>query len=293
MSEGTDDGNLGDIERRKALAVQIQQFATGIAEAHRMVNQMAVDFAKAFEPMRAQIQNALESAATIGADIAATARALGELWGPTLIAIAEGFNGLPPEIRRKLIVLGQHGWYLDPQLTLPADWDLAHAFEDGRATEADAALSSYFTSQLTEIEGGLVKLAPARAKLVRSAFEAHRRGEYELAIPVLLAQTDGISVDATGGSLFRDTDGSPLTAAYVRGIASDEFLAAMLAPLAQKLPINATEKQRGKVGTWTALNRHMVLHGESLNYGTETNSLKAISLLNYVACMLLAKESAP
>lgn len=169
---------------------------------------------------------------------------------------------------------------------------MADAFEDGRAAEADASLSAHFTSQLTEIEEELVKLAPAREKLVRSAFGAHRRGEYELAIPVLLAQTDGISVDATGGSLFRDAEGSPLTAAYVRGIASDEFLSAMLAPLAQKLPINATEKQRGKVENWTALNRHMVLHGEALDYGTEINSLKAISLLNYVAGMLLAKESA-
>ena len=34
------------------------------------------------------------------------------------------------------------------------------------------------------------------------------------------------------------------------------------------------------------LNRHQVLHGEVVDYGTEENSLKAISLLNYCATVL-------
>ena len=37
---------------------------------------------------------------------------------------------------------------------------------------------------------------------------------------------------------------------------------------------------------FTELNRHRVLHGEVTNYGTEQNSLKAISLLNYCATVL-------
>ena len=32
-----------------------------------------------------------------------------------------------------------------------------------------------------------------------------------------------------------------------------------------------------------ALNRHAVMHGESLDYDTRENSLKALSLLNYLA----------
>ena len=37
---------------------------------------------------------------------------------------------------------------------------------------------------------------------------------------------------------------------------------------------------------WSHLNRHRVLHGEVTDYGTEENSLKAISLLNYCALVL-------
>ena len=39
-------------------------------------------------------------------------------------------------------------------------------------------------------------------------------------------------------------------------------------------------------GDFTELNRHQVLHGEVVDYGTEENSLKAISLLNYCATVL-------
>jgi len=50
------------------------------------------------------------------------------------------------------------------------------------------------------------------------------------------------------------------------------------------LPISASEHERGDA--FVGLNRHQVLHGESTQYGTEMNSLKAISLLNYVAHIL-------
>ena len=40
------------------------------------------------------------------------------------------------------------------------------------------------------------------------------------------------------------------------------------------------------VSLTNVLNRHEVLHGESVDYGTEINSLKAISLLYYIASVL-------
>lgn len=33
------------------------------------------------------------------------------------------------------------------------------------------------------------------------------------------------------------------------------------------------------------VNRHTILHGKNLDYDTEMNSLKVISLLNYLACL--------
>ena len=73
----------------------------------------------------------------------------------------------------------------------------------------------------------------------------------------------------------------PQTAKYVDQIEVETLLAAFLSPLASTLPINASKKQRES--DFNQLNRHQVLHGESVGYGTKINSLKAISLINYVA----------
>lgn len=103
---------------------------------------------------------------------------------------------------------------------------------------------------------------------------------------MLLAQADGICKEMLNEYLFLKHKKKPRTAIYVEQVASNTFRAAILSPLAQTLPIGASEHERDK--GFSELNRHMVLHGESLDYGTKTNSLKAISLINYVAHVLKA-----
>ena len=76
----------------------------------------------------------------------------------------------------------------------------------------------------------------------------------------------------------------PRTAIYVDTVALDTFRHALLSPLSQPLPISASKNERNDA--FNELNRHQVMHGESLDYGTEINSLKSISLLNYVTQVL-------
>ena len=84
--------------------------------------------------------------------------------------------------------------------------------------------------------------------------------------------------------LFRSKDKRPEVAIYIDGVEGDTYLSAMLYPLEHCLPIAASTKDREP--DFKGLNRHQVLHGESTTYDTETNSLKAISLLNYVGVTL-------
>lgn len=74
------------------------------------------------------------------------------------------------------------------------------------------------------------------------------------------------------------------TATYVETITSNAFRSALLFPLSHSLPISASEHERGEI--FNELNRHQLLHGEVVDYGTEINSLKSISLLNYVTQVL-------
>jgi hypothetical protein len=208
-----------------------------------------------------------------------------------LPGLVEEFQKLPKRTQDALLALGTRGWYLDLEMTLPGLWSLEKAITEGNSDEAELALAEYFRENTRHIEEDLINLFPHRARILSSAFSAHSRGEYELSVPVFLAQADGICHELIGLQLFRKSRkrrNVPATAEYVDTLADDTFQAAMLYPLSVTLPISASEHERGDA--FVGLNRHQVLHGESTRYGTEMNSLKAISLLNYVAHILKDRE---
>lgn len=203
---------------------------------------------------------------------------------PAFEQLQRSFREIPPRTQEALLLLGRHGWYLDLEMPLPGLWELKKALAEGNVVEAEDALVEYFEGRMDEIEKSVIERFPKRQKLIRAAFDAHRRQEYELSIPVLLAQTDGICKEVFSEYLFIKHNRKPRTAIYVEQLASDTYRAALLSPLAQTLPIGASEHERNE--GFSELNRHMVLHGESLDYGSKINSLKAISLINYVAHVL-------
>jgi hypothetical protein len=190
-------------------------------------------------------------------------------------------------MRASAIKMGERGWYLDMSMTPRQIVEVGKALQDGNTDEVDDALVAYFEEHLDEIEASLVQRFSHRARFIRAAFRSHRREEYELAIPLLLTQIDGICFDVTSKSLFRNISNRPAIAGYIERSLANTFMEALLSPLTTSLPINASESQRPD--DFSALNRHLVLHGESLDYDTKLNSLKAISLINYIGGALSCK----
>ena len=199
---------------------------------------------------------------------------------PIFDDLKNSFQELPNHIQEALLLLGENGWYLDLEMPLPTLWRLRDILDEGNLLKAENTLVKYFESRLSEIEKSILKKFPSRKHLLKAAFNAHRRKEYCLSIPLFLAQTDGICKEVIRQYLFMKSNRKPQTAIYVNQITNDTFMAAILSPLAETLPINASENERPR--NFNGLNRHMVLHGESLDYGSKVNSLKAISLINYV-----------
>ncbi|MGB5634072.1 MAG: hypothetical protein WBM44_08520 [Waterburya sp.] len=203
---------------------------------------------------------------------------------PILEQFKENLDRLPESIGDALLIMAQHGWYLDPDLPGNYLFVISRHLERGEISEVDLFLSEYFTERIGDIENEITNKFPHRNKIISSAFNAHRREYYELSIPILLIQIDSVCQELYGQLLFRNKDRKPGTAQYVKQQKFNPYKMAFLQPLSVSTSINMTENQREK--DFTGLNRHMVLHGESLDYGTEINSLKAISLLNYVSNIL-------
>ena len=210
---------------------------------------------------------------------------------PTMEEMGRHFEALSPKVQRALLLIAGHGWYFNVfDHTFPLVFGIAEDLEMGNVTEVDEFMVYYYEKRLGEIEEYLVSKYPHRAHLLRTAFRAHREGGYELSTLAFLTQVDGICWDTTGEcSFFLRRGGKPETADFVeRKIGRRNLTRAMLAILTHSHPIHYSRRERQ---SWeeehrrpfSAFNRHRVLHGESLDYGTHENSLRAMSLLYYVA----------
>lgn len=190
----------------------------------------------------------------------------------------------PARMRQAIQALAARGWYVDPGMPLPGVWRTAALVAARKDEEADRVLADYFDGRAEASIRALAQRFPARAAILEQAYNAHRRGEFALSVPVLLAQADGICRELTGMQLYRRRKGRPQIAVYIEQNVERELRTVMLAALIEPGPVMALEHEVEAVGD--RLNRHEVLHGVSVDYHTRLNSLRALSLLWYVGAVL-------
>ena len=187
----------------------------------------------------------------------------------------------PLQDKESLTKLAHRGWFLGPRMPVAAIPRLGSAVE-GRPNEVDLAVAQHVRRQLDPIEAALIETYPPRAHLFREAFGAHRESKYALSIPVFLSQADGVFHDRFGKLLFSKKSSAAVTDfnSTVRG----RFFQAVLHPLTISVPLWGHTASLDD--TFEGLNRHQVMHGLQVNYDTELNSLKAISLLDNLVWVL-------
>lgn len=184
-----------------------------------------------------------------------------------------------PIRREDVEALARVGWYVDPNLSVRACRVLAKALAKGGAEAVHERLAHYFRQRTDEIELDVTGQFPHREPILREAFEAHRQERYNLSVPVLLAQADGMCEEALGALLFLLKGRAEVhNRLKVNG---NIMLGPLIELIGTKIPLWKFGRKDDE-----HLNRHTVLHGLDLRYGTEVNSLKAISFLSYIAFVL-------
>ena len=253
-----------------------------MVQAMRRSQQLLIQLGQAVTPIM-QIQREIARRTQPYIQLAQSAAALLEQHQSQIIEFLALLDGLDDRARAGLASLAEHGWYFDEQMSIAALFQSAGAFDD-EPEAMEAALCGYFTQRLYAIERELSVAYPHRRELLRDAFGAHLRGLYNLSIPVFIAQADGIWRDQLKRNLF--SNGGPAHAVidYQQSVHVDGIGDVFLSPLSMSAPLWRSEKDRD--ASFSELNRHQVLHGEVIQYGTETNSLKAVSFLNYVHLVL-------
>jgi hypothetical protein len=193
----------------------------------------------------------------------------------------EAFNESNRLMKYPIGTLAEHGWYLSLEMSMVETVEIAKLFSEGHLNAANKRMVDFYKKNQSSVEETVRKYFPLRKQIIKTAFEAHRKRKYELSIPVMLTQADGICNDLVGTHLFRRRKGSPATLQFANQFATDVFLSSLLEPLRREGQIRV-DTRRLKT-TSGVLNRHGILHGSIVDYASEENSFKVISLLSYLS----------
>ena len=200
----------------------------------------------------------------------------------------KGFSSLDPALRDGMCAMAEAGWFMDEHMPITMVLSMSKRMEND-PDGADSMLCEYFGKRLYSIEVQICKAYPERRSILAEAFGAHRSGYYSLTIPAFYQQADGIWEYRTSRSLFSNGGPSKAAQQYIANCESGESEVLYLSPLLSAAPLwqRKWERKSGFVG----LNRHQIMHGESVDYPSEINSFKAISFLNYVYVVLRGERN--
>lgn len=126
-----------------------------------------------------------------------------------------------------------------------------------------------------------------RRLIIRDALADHLAGRYRVSVPTLMPCIEGVIADGfgLGGRMKVVTGLEPLRDVF-DGLEEIELEVAIesLLGLYSKIDFGMTSNLSPR------LNRHLILHGRSIRYGTEANSLKVFFHLDEIHQLLGAKR---
>ena len=192
-----------------------------------------------------------------------------------------GFSARREREKSVLSRIVKEGWFIHPFLLpfLPQ----FNRFHETDWNEIQSIMKRFFRGRVNDIGNQLKEAYPKRSQIFEEAFEAHREAKYCLSIPVLLAQCDGLMHHQFGQSWFT-LQGRQAVVDKLNAMTPDAQRLFTDPETWEETPVWLSKKKRPRF--YDELNRHQVLHGESTNYNTETNSLRVISMINYVHCII-------
>jgi hypothetical protein len=231
------------------------------------------------------LQRAIDSIAALNLDqLTAPLEAMWARWD-------ERLRELAPEKRRVVAYLAERGWHQN--LAMPWwDEELLRLVDAGDDAGVDAYVADMVEESLDDLVANVQAEFPARASTVTQARKAHADGLFDLSVLAALSLADGVTQEVLGVPAFGKDHGKPRTAPFAEeriskagSGASVDWLLIDLLPLQEgsTLLISTPERdaRRAADPSFGPLNRHGVLHGLDVNFGTRENSLRAFAALGY------------
>ena len=273
-----------DTQFRESVVTPFQQFQAGL----RAMFAPYVAFVDALQPAAKQVQAFLDPFVEIRNRLAAIPQVDLQNFAQS---ISEAFRAFEQQLEKEEKLLfalfakrGLAG--MEEYLTAP---EVRHILKL-KKTKGVAAVDAYIFRQFRRnkykalnamVRGWWrVPYMNKRKTTILRAVRAHKRGEYELAIPTLLPLIDGLSAELVKGTagLKRKTIYA-IDAAALYNAREGELWSACFEQIVSSL-IYKEYHFASATRPPSSINRHGILHGRVVKYASELNSYRVIFLLN-------------
>jgi hypothetical protein len=183
------------------------------------------------------------------------------------------FKAFNDQLPIGLKMLANQGWYISAGSPIVDGVKFAIEITKGNNVKVDSYMAKFYEKEAKDIIKRLCSQFPGRVAILTEALQAHRKGMYFSSTSLFLSNADGLC----DGFLFTGKNGKAnLKKLLERKSSLDYFLSVIV-------DTNAIDTAHHKMRNYPSdLNRHGVMHGLDVDYGTKVNSLKALSLLAFI-----------
>jgi len=169
-------------------------------------------------------------------------------------------------------VLLKNGWFIPYEIKVKDVMQLAFQFENNQSDQAHIFLIKYFRKKIKTIQAVLIEKYPERKEILNEAFKAHQKKMFHSSTILFLSQADGI------------TDNRIFIGRKFKKFTQRERSHPLVKLFDSENPLTSSfYKNKKDIDPEESLNRHGIVHGHILEYGSELNSLRALSLLYFVS----------
>lgn len=170
----------------------------------------------------------------------------------------------------------RNGWYFTSNLPLVSNELLSANDKD-----FNLSLCNFYDSESKDMFNRILETFPHRKHILTKIRKAHNNKDYELCIPAMLTQADGISYELFNVSLFsKDKLEQPKTKNQKQIKFDENDIMDILFITQLSITGNLNENV---FTTPKFFNRHSVLHGRDIHYNKKQNSLRCLSMLYFLA----------
>ena len=190
---------------------------------------------------------------------------------------AEGINKFLELSESGLRSIAEYGWYINELQTMGSSTFLMEKAINGDVEFLDKYFSDYYKENLERLTKIIINNQESRSGIITEAIACHEEKKYYASTILFLSLADGIC----NGLLFTTKRNKESLRKYLAKNDNGSLITILLGMITNESTIDEGYSKKEK--NEKKLNRHSVVHGLEIHFGTEINSLKAFSLLSYVS----------